>query len=124
MVLPTIALSVKDSSLTYLSRQVFSIILSILTILTTLALAFFAFRPAVGRLTIIATFGWQVILVILWAAAAGTLGSHGNRARSTALRAAMALALIEMVTFLVGSVMNGLSLWRNRRQERKLTSTV
>lgn len=65
-----------------------------------------------------------MVLVILWAAAAGTLGSHGNRSRSTALRAAMALALIEMLTFIIGSVIGGLALWRGRRQEKKLTGGV
>lgn len=101
--------------------QVYSVLLSVITILTALALAYLAFRPPQKRLVIITTFAWQVILVILWAAAAGTLGSHGNSSRSTALRAAMALALIEMLTFLVGSVVGGLALWRGRRQEKKLT---
>lgn len=90
--------------------------LSVITIITVLILAYLSLRPPQRRTMILATFGWQGILVVLWAAAAGTLGSHGNRSRSTGLRAAMALSLIEMLSFLAGSVFVGLSLWRGRRK--------
>ena len=57
-------------------------------------------------------------MVILWAAAAGTLGSY--RGRSTGLCAAMALAIILMLSFVVGAAVQGLRVWRGRRAEGKV----
>ena len=95
-----------------------------ITIITAAAFGYLAIRATSKRTIILGTFGWQVILVILWAAAAGTLGSHGNRSRSTGLRAAMALAIILMLTFIIGTVVQGFSLWRGRRAQNKMAGTV
>lgn len=102
--------------------QVFSIVLSVITIITAAAFGYLAIRATSKRTIILGTFGWQVILVILWAAAAGTLGSY--RRGSTGLRAAMALAIILMLTFIAGTAVQGFSLWRGRRAQNKMTGAV
>lgn len=80
-----------------------------------------AIRPPARRTIIIALCGWQGALVILWAAVAGVTG----RERGTALRVAMALSIIELFTFLIGSVLNGLVLWRGRSVvNRKMNDTI
>lgn len=52
--------------------------------------------------------------MILWAAAAGALGTRGNT-RSNGVRAALALSLIEMILFVVSSLIVSFGLWRGRR---------
>ncbi|ETN44219.1 uncharacterized protein HMPREF1541_10770 [Cyphellophora europaea CBS 101466] len=105
---------------TSFSAAVYSIVLSCLTVVTALAFGFLASRATGGggRSLLLGTLCWQVIMVILWAAAAGTLGSY--RGRSTGLRAAMALAIILMLSFVVGAAVQGLRVWRGRRAEGKV----
>jgi hypothetical protein len=90
----------------------------VLSILTSLGFGYYALRPTTRRLLIIGSFGWQFILVVLWAAVAGILGSR--RGGSTGLAAAMALSLILMLSYLVGTGVQGFSLWRGRRAEGKV----
>lgn len=102
-------------------NQVYSIVIAVVTIATCLGLGYLAIRPPARRLVIIAVFAWQGALVILWAAVAGVTGREGG----TGLRVAMALAIVELFTFLIGSVLNALVLWRGRSVvNRKMNDTV
>lgn len=114
-------ISLGRHNLAKLMNQVYSIVIAVVTIVTCLGLGYLAIRPPARRLVIIAVFAWQGALVILWAAVAGVTGREGG----TGLRVAMALAIVELFTFLFGSVLNGLVLWRGRSVvNRKMNDTV
>lgn len=94
--------------------QVYLIIVSVLTLLTTLALGFLTWRPSQSRVVVLGSLVWNGIFVILWAAAAGALGTHGYT-RAGGLRAALALSVIEMILFIISAVIVSFGLWRGRR---------
>ena len=103
--------------------QTYTIFLSVITILTALALAYLTSRPTQKRMIIIVSLAWQVLFVVLWAAAAGALGTRTNT-RSRGIQAAMALSLIEMLTFFGSSVIVSFGLWRGRRATGHVKAVV